>query len=119
MRLLFAFVWAVTLMEVPLLAQNLAGGSDRADLSAWRAIAVLLFLALLCAAAWCLVRRAGGTLPLWQGRHARQIEVLEVARVAPQASLCLARMGDKEFLIAFTAQGATLIETRLVAEKSA
>lgn len=106
------FVFAV-LSAAPVLAQRLGGGNVDGGLSPWRVIATLVFLALICAVAWFVVRKKGGTLPLWQGSDNRRIQIVEITRVAPQSSLCLARYDGKDILLAFTAQGVTVIDTKI------
>ena len=108
------------LVQLPLFqvaAQQLGSGSDDVNISLWRVIAILVFLALLIAAAWAVIRARGGTLRFWNSHHIdRRLKITEVSRVGPQSTLCLAHYDGREYLIAFGAQGATLIDSRQIAD---
>lgn len=119
--------WSWELVAVPLLlslpltpavAQQLGQGTDAADLTVWRMVAAFVFVAVLIAAAWLIVRHRGGALPFLQKPGDRRINILEIARVSPQSQICLLRFEDREYLIALTAQGAHVIETRVADEAS-
>lgn len=93
-------------------AQQLGQGTNAADLTVWRAIAALVFIGILVAAAWLIVRNRGGKLHFLQKAGDRRVKLLEVTRISPQSQLCLIEYGDKEYLLAVTAQGASIIESR-------
>lgn len=113
-RWILLLVLSVPFSLQPALAQQLGQGTDAADLTAWRFMGAAIFVAVLAAAAWLMIRRRGGNLPIFQNIEARRVKILEVSRLSPQAQLCLLHFDGEEYLIAFTAQAATVIATKSV-----
>lgn len=103
---------AVMLPFDAVIAQQLGQGTDAADLTLWRFLGALVFILLLVGGAWAVVRSRGGALPFLQHGDSRRIKILEVQRISPQSQICLIGLDDKEYLLAITSQGATVIEVR-------
>lgn len=101
------------------MAQQLGKGTDAADLTLWRFLGALVFISLLIVGAWIVVRSRGGALPFLQNADSRRVKLLEVQRISPQSQICLVAFEDKEYLLAITSQGATVIEVRLAAATAA
>ena len=100
---------AIALFSAPAAAQKLGQGDD-VGISIARLIAALLVIMVLAALALYFGRARLTRLRLWTGAQARRLTVLEVVRIAPGATLCLASLDDREFLLAVTPSGATVIE---------
>lgn len=94
------------------MAQQLGQGTDAADLTGWRILATLLFLGLLVAGAIFALRNSKSAIPFFRSADERRVRMLETIRISPQTQLCLLAFEGREYLIAFTAQGASVIETR-------
>jgi flagellar biogenesis protein FliO len=108
-----AFVAMVlSLPATPLFAQQLGQGSADADISLWRLFATLIFLLILVTIAWVLIKVRGRPLQIFGAAAERQIEIIEVARVSPQASLSLVRFDGTEYLLAMTSNSTTVVEKR-------
>jgi flagellar biogenesis protein FliO len=103
----------------PAYAQQLGQGSADADLSLWRVSATLIFLLILVTIAWVLTKVRGRPLPIFGLAPARQIEIVEVARISPQSSLSLVRFDDAEYLLAMTPSSTTIVEKRPARPQSA
>lgn len=104
--------FALTLTSPPALAQSLAQGNDVATASYAQILGVIIFLLLLGVAAWFVVRAKGATLKLWTRAEGRRLQLIETVRVTPHAMLVLARLEDKEYLIAFASNNSQLIDVR-------
>lgn len=100
---------AIALFSAPAAAQKLGQGDD-VDISIARLSAALLVILVLAALALYFGRARLTRLRFWTGAQAHRLTVLEVVRIAPGATLCLASLDDREFLVAVTPQGATVIE---------
>lgn len=100
---------AFALISAPAAAQKLGQGDD-VGISIARLIATLLVILVLAALALYFGRARLTRLRFWTGAQARRLAVLEVARIAPGATLCLASLDEREFLLAVTSNGVTLIE---------
>lgn len=100
---------AFALFSAPAAAQKLGQG-DEVGISIARLIAALLVILVLAALALFFGRARLTRLRFWTGAQARRLTVLEVVRIAPGATLCLASLDDREFLLAVTPNGATVIE---------
>ena len=100
---------AIALFGAPAAAQKLGQGDD-AGISIARLIAALLVILVLAALALYVGRARLTRLRFWTGAQARRLTVLEVVRIAPGATLCLASLDDREFLLAVTPNGATVID---------
>jgi flagellar biogenesis protein FliO len=105
----FVILWA---FATPVYAQQLGQGSADTDISLWRVFATLIFLAVLTAIAWVLIKVRGRPLQIFGPAAARQIEILEVARISPQSSLSLVRFDGTEYLLATTPHSTTVVEKR-------
>jgi flagellar biogenesis protein FliO len=112
----FAMLWA---SAAPAYAQQLGQGSADADISLWRVFATLIFLLILVTIAWVLIKVRGRPLPIFGPVSARQIEIVEVARISPQASLSLVRFDGAEYLLAMTPNSTTVVEKRPAKPQSA
>ncbi len=97
------------------MAQQLAQGTDAADLTLWRFVGAFFFILLLIGGALIVVRSRGGSLPFLQNADSRRVKLLEVQRISPQSQICLIGFEEKEYLLALTSQGATVIEVRSAA----
>jgi flagellar biogenesis protein FliO len=111
MHHLIAFA-ALLASAAPAYAQQLGQGSADADLSLWRVFATLLFLLSLVTSAWVLIKARGRPLPIFGPASARQIEIIEVARISPQSTLSLVRFDGAEYLLAMTPNSTTVVEKR-------
>jgi flagellar biogenesis protein FliO len=97
-------------------AQHLGQASDTA-VPFWRvAGALILCLALAFAAAFLLRNRLRLPGALAIGASDRRLQLIETLRLSHQVDICLLRWDRKDFLIAATAQGATVLAS---AEQSA
>lgn len=108
---LIAFA-ALLASATPAYAQQLGQGSAEADLSLWRVFATLIFLLVLVTIAWVLIKARGRPLPIFGPASARQIEIVEIARISPQSTLSLVRFDGAEYLLAMTANSTTVVEKR-------
>jgi flagellar biogenesis protein FliO len=100
-----------TLLAYPAMAQQLGQGQDP-EISFGRVIASVIFILTLGAAALWIVKLRGGQVQLFSKREDRRLKLLETSRLSPQSSLCLAVLDDKEYLIAITPGGATLLDVK-------
>lgn len=112
--LCISFIGALTLPFDAATAQQLGQGTDAADLTLWRFLGALVFILLLVAGAWVVVRSRGGALPFLQNANYRRVKLLEVQRISPQSQICLIEFESTEYLLGVTAQGMTVIDSRSV-----
>ena len=99
---------AVLLAATPAAAQRLGQGGG-ADVPVWRVLAALLLCVLLAAgAALALRTRLRGGGPLLQAGQ-RRLQLVERLRLNQHVDICIVRMGEREFVVAASAQGATLL----------
>jgi flagellar biogenesis protein FliO len=102
---LMAALWPHTVS-----AQQLGQGSSGADISSWQIFSLLIFLALLVAAALALVKFRGRPLQFFRPAADRRIEIIETARMSVQSTVCLIRYDGFDYLLAITAQSVTVID---------
>jgi flagellar biogenesis protein FliO len=102
----------------PLMAQKLGTADSSSSVSYGQIAGILIFLSLLIVMAWYLVRARGGALTLWPPASERRLSIVETVRPSPGTFLCLARLDNNEYLVAFTGQGIQLIDKRSVGEIS-
>jgi flagellar biogenesis protein FliO len=94
---------------MPATAQRLGQGAG-ADISIWRVLLALLFcLALGAAAIFLLRRRYRGARPLAFGRE-RRLQLVENIRLSHQVDLCIVSRDGREYLIATSPQGVTVVD---------
>lgn len=101
--------------EAPALAQRLGQGSEASTVSYGQVVGVILFLLVLIVSAWFVVRARGGGFTLLANPADKRLRVIETVRLSPNATLCLAQLDETEYLVAFTAQGAQLLDKHAVA----
>lgn len=117
-RILVLCTFYICIVLLPfnsLAAQQLGQGTDAADLTVWRLLGALLFIALVIAGAWAVIRNRGGTLPFLQKVTPRRIKLLEIQRISPQSQICLIEFENTEYLVALTSHSVNVIETRRIA----
>jgi flagellar biogenesis protein FliO len=117
-RILVLCTFYICIVLLPfnsLAAQQLGQGTDAADLTVWRLLGALLFIALLIAGAWAVIRNRGGTLPFFQKVTPRRIKLLEIQRISPQSQIFLIEFENTEYLVALTSHSVNVIETRPIA----
>jgi hypothetical protein len=105
-------VFLVSNFIQPAWAQRLGQGTEAASVSYGQVAGVILFLTALTGGAWWLVRLRGATIKLWADPVGKRLRITETARLSPHNMLCLAQWDDKEYLVAFTVNGAQLLDTR-------
>ncbi len=107
---LYASVISLALVATSASAQRL-GQADDTDVSIARVLAALLLIIVLAGAAMFVGRARIAELKFWRPASARRLQVVETARLSPQAMLCLAACDGKEYLIAITPGAASVLNT--------
>jgi hypothetical protein len=120
-RIRFAFSGAALaiplLMAGPCAAQVIGKGGDD-GISLWRVAAAFVFCCLLAGCAALLLKRkyGGAALLHLTSSPGRKLYLVESLRLSHQIDLCLVRCDGEDFVVAASAQGATLLSKRVATE---
>lgn len=94
---------------MPAAAQRLGQGGGT-EISLWRVMLALIFcVAIGAAAIFLLRRRYRGVRPL-AFRRERRLQLVENMRLSHQVDLCIVSRDGREYLIAASPQGVTLVD---------